>query len=69
MDKGEFEKRWPQIRTQVRSRWNKLTEQDLESVRGNPELLIGLIQEKYEESRQAVEMQLKTLVERKEHVG
>jgi hypothetical protein len=45
-----------------------MTPQDLESVQGNPELLIGMIQEKYEESRQAVEIQLKSLVERRASV-
>jgi uncharacterized protein YjbJ (UPF0337 family) len=65
MDKGEFAKAWPQIRPQVRSRWSKLTDQDLDSVQANPELLIGMIQEKYEEPRQAIELQLKSLVERK----
>jgi len=56
------------IRDRVRARWSKLTPQDLESVQGNPELLIGVIQEKYEESRQAVEIQIKSLVERRASV-
>ena len=64
MDKGEFAKAWPQIRAQVRSRWPKLTDHDLDGVQGNPELLIEIVQEKEEESRQAIELQLKSLVER-----
>ena len=63
MDKGEFARVWPEIRGQVRARWSKLTDQDLQSVQGNPELLIGMIQEKYDESRQAIEIQLKSLIE------
>ncbi len=68
VDKGEFARAWPEIRDQVRARWSKLTAQDLDSVQGNPELLIGIIQEKYEESRQAIEIQLKSLVERRASV-
>jgi len=34
-------------------------------VQGNPELPIGVIQEKYDESRQAIDPQLKSLVEQK----
>jgi hypothetical protein len=34
-------------------------------VQGNPELLIGMIQEKYDESRQAIDLQLRSLVEHK----
>lgn len=62
MDKGEFARQWPAVRAGVKARWNKLTEDDLESVQGNPELLIGMIQEKYDESRQAVEIELKSLL-------
>ena len=63
MDKGEFARAWPTIRAQIKSRWTKLTDQDLDGVQSNPELLIEMIQEKYEESRQAIELQLKSLVE------
>ena len=63
MDKGEFARAWPMIRAQIKSRWTKLTDQDLDGVQGNPEFLIEMIQEKYEESRQAIELQLKSLVE------
>jgi hypothetical protein len=63
VDKSEFARAWPTIRAQVKARWNKLTDQDLDGVQSNPELLIEMIQEKYEESRQAVELQLKSLVE------
>jgi hypothetical protein len=40
-----------------------LTDEDLDGVQSTPELLIEMIQEKYEESRQAIELQLKSLVE------
>jgi uncharacterized protein YjbJ (UPF0337 family) len=69
VDKGEFAKAWPAIRTQVKSRWSKLTDQDLDGAQGNPELLIETIQEKYEESRQSIELQLKSLIEHRTAVG
>ena len=65
MEKSEFASAWPLIRDQVKARWSKLTNQDLADVQGTPELLIGVIQEKYDESRQAIDLQLKSLVERK----
>ncbi len=65
MDKGAFASAWPSIRDRVKTRWSKLTSQELDSVQGNPELLIGMIQEKYDESRQAIDLQLKSLVEQK----
>jgi uncharacterized protein YjbJ (UPF0337 family) len=68
MDKGEFARAWPMIRAQIKSRWIKLTDQDLDGVQGNPEFLIEMIQEKYEETRQAIELQLKSLLEHKASV-
>ena len=65
MEKSKFASAWPLIRDQVKARWSKLTNQDLDGVQGNPELLIGVIQEKYDESRQAIDLQLKSLVEHK----
>jgi len=65
MEKSEFASAWPLIRDQVKARWSKLTNQDLADVQGTPELLIGVIQEKYDESRQAIDLQLKSLVEHK----
>ena len=68
MDKNEFAQRWPLIRDQVKARWSKLTDQDLNSAAGNVELVIELIQEKYGESRQAIDLQLKSLGEHREYV-
>ena len=68
MDKGEFARQWPAVRARVRTRWNRLTDEDLKSVQGNPELLIGMIQEKYDESRPAIEIELKSLLHLKASV-
>ena len=61
VDKGEFARQWPVILPRVKARWNKLTDGDLKGVQGNPELLISMIQEKYDEARQAIEIELKSL--------
>ena len=68
MDKDEFTRQWPALRARVKARWNKLTDGDLKTVQGNPELLIGMIQEKYDESRQAIEIELKSLLQPKAQV-
>lgn len=48
MEKGEFASAWPLIRDRVKARWGKRTNQELDGVHENPELLIGMIQEKYD---------------------
>jgi uncharacterized protein YjbJ (UPF0337 family) len=63
MDKDQFARAWGEIRARVKGRWNRLTDRDLDQVGGNAEMLIGMIQEKYDEPRKAIEMQLARLVE------
>ena len=62
MDKDEFARQWPVIRVRAKARWSKLTDRDLDAVQGNPGLLIGMIQEKYDEARQAIEIEVKSLL-------
>jgi uncharacterized protein YjbJ (UPF0337 family) len=38
---------WKQVKGQVRKTWGKLTDDDLEQVRGQREILAGKIQERY----------------------
>lgn len=46
---------WNQIRGQLKEKWDKLTEDDLQAFNGNVEQLVGRIQQKTGESREAVE--------------
>ncbi len=63
MDKEQFARHWDAIRGPVKARWSRLTDRELDDVQGNAEVLIGMIQEKYEEPRKAIEMQLGRFVE------
>jgi len=38
---------WKQFRGEVRQQWGKLTDDDLEQVRGERDKLVGRIQERY----------------------
>jgi uncharacterized protein YjbJ (UPF0337 family) len=49
---------WRQCKGQVRERWGKLTEDDLEVIRGKREQLVGKIQERYGLSIKVVERQI-----------
>ena len=62
LDKDELVRQWPVMLPRVKARWSKLSDADLKGIEGNPELLIGVIQEKYDESRQAIEIELKSLL-------
>ena len=52
---------WNQIRGKVRNKWGELTDQDLQEVRGNVDQLVGLIQRKSGEGREAIMRYLEEL--------
>jgi len=62
MDKTRFGSRWPDVRRRVKSNWNRLTDDELDQVNGDADTLISMIQEKYQEPRASIEMQLQHLV-------
>jgi len=48
MDWKQIEDRWEQLKSQAKSKWTKLTDEDVELIGGKRILLINLIQERYE---------------------
>ena len=46
---------WNQVKGKIRDRWGELTDDELQSARGNVEQLVGLIQRKTGETRSAIE--------------
>ena len=51
MNKDIFERKWEQVRGEVRRWWAKFTEEDLDKVAGQFEVFIGLLRQKYGYSR------------------
>lgn len=58
-----LEGRWNEIKGKVRERWGQISEQDLQTARGNTEQLVGVIQQKTGEGRKEVEEYLESLTE------
>lgn len=50
--------RWKQLRGRIRAKWGQLTDDDLDQVQGNYEMLVGKIQEKYGTTREQIEREL-----------
>ncbi len=46
---------WNELKGQLREKWGQLTNDDLEAASGNVERLIGLVQRKTGESREAID--------------
>jgi len=61
MNLYEIKGRWNQFRGRLKEEWGRLTDDDLATVRGRRERLIGRIQELYGIARGKVERQLARL--------
>jgi uncharacterized protein YjbJ (UPF0337 family) len=47
MNEDILQGKWRQIKGEVKSRWGKLTDDDVDRVEGDAEKLIGRVQERY----------------------
>lgn len=59
MDWNQVKGNWNQVKGNVRANWGKLTDDELEQIAGNRDVLIGRIQEKYGIAKDAAEKQVK----------
>jgi uncharacterized protein YjbJ (UPF0337 family) len=48
MNSDQLEGRWKQVKGDVREKWGKLTDNDIQIVGGRRDQLIGRVQERYE---------------------
>lgn len=58
MNDDQFAGKWDRIKGSVREHWGRLTDDDVEEVNGKRESLVGKIQEKYGDTREAAEEKL-----------
>jgi len=61
-----FKSQWNQLRGKVKERWGKLTDDDLDTVEGQFDQLVGVIQEKYELTRSKAEAEINEFLTGKE---
>ena len=47
MNEDTLKGQWLQLKGKVRSRWGKLTNDDLDQIQGGAEQLVGKVQERY----------------------
>ncbi len=58
---------WKQFRGEVQKQWGKLTNDDLDQIRGERDKLIGRIQQRYGQAKQDVERQVDEWVNRRKN--
>ena len=51
---------WKQLKGQIQKQWGKLTDDELDEIEGNKDILIGKLQERYGYSQAQAEMEYNT---------
>jgi uncharacterized protein YjbJ (UPF0337 family) len=51
MNTDVLQGKWTQLKGNVRKQWGKLTDDDVDKIQGDAEILMGRIQERYGRSR------------------
>ncbi|HTO82895.1 MAG TPA: CsbD family protein [Methylomirabilota bacterium] len=59
MNQDQMAGKWKQVKGKLKEQWGKLTDDDLTTVEGNSEQLIGKVQERYGIAREEAERQVR----------
>jgi uncharacterized protein YjbJ (UPF0337 family) len=59
MNQDKIEGQWKQLRGKLKTRWGKLTDDDLDVAEGNTDYLTGKIQERYGIAKDEAKEQLR----------
>lgn len=58
MNQDHLSGKWKEFKGEIRNQWGRLTEDELESVKGNIGAIAGLIQQRYGDAKDAVSQKL-----------
>jgi uncharacterized protein YjbJ (UPF0337 family) len=58
MDWDEIERNWTELKGEVKHQWSKLTDEDVEFVKGKYAELLGLLQERYGHAKEQAEQEI-----------
>ncbi|MBE0408844.1 MAG: CsbD family protein [Anaerolineales bacterium] len=59
MNMNLLEAKWKQLRGKAKQKWGDLTDDDLDRIEGRYEELVGLVQEKYNRTREEAEQEVR----------
>jgi uncharacterized protein YjbJ (UPF0337 family) len=58
MNRDTLKGQWTQLKGQVRKQWGKLTDDEIDQIQGDAEILMGKLQKSYGYSREQAEREL-----------
>jgi uncharacterized protein YjbJ (UPF0337 family) len=63
MNTDTLKGQWQQVKGNIRKQWGKLTDDDMDQIQGDAEILAGKLQERYGRSKEEVQKELDTWLE------
>ncbi|HEV7732760.1 MAG TPA: CsbD family protein [Candidatus Binatia bacterium] len=63
MNTDTLKGQWQQVKGNVRKQWGKLTDDDMDVIQGDSEILAGKLQERYGRTKEQVKADLDTWLE------
>lgn len=58
MNRDTLKGQWTQLKGKVRQQWGKLTDDEIDQMQGNAEILVGKLQERYGYQREQAEQEV-----------
>ncbi len=58
MNKDVFKGKWNQLKGNVRKQWGKLTDDDVDQIKGDSEILLGRLQERYGRTKEEAQREI-----------
>jgi uncharacterized protein YjbJ (UPF0337 family) len=58
MNRDTLKGQWTQLKGKVRQQWGKLTDDEIDQMQGNAEMLVGKLQERYGYQREQAEQEV-----------
>lgn len=62
LNEQQFEGKWTEIKGGIRNLWGKITDDELEQIKGNITEVSGLVEEKYGETKEEIKQKLTNLM-------
>ena len=69
MNWSQLEGNWKQFKGEIRARWGRLTDDDMDVILGNREKLLGRLQERYGIAREEAEAEVDEFMREERTVG
>lgn len=60
MNEDTLKGQWNQVKGHLRKQWGRLTDDDIDQIKGSRDILLGKLQEYYGKDREANERELET---------